>query len=151
MLLFPSVLALSLLIVSAAGPYSPSSLFTSTNCDRLFDWAEQVWRFPLRNNIMDQATFFPDQSFAALCPSDCLQQLSQDRHAGLPKLYGVFGSFPYFSSSSICLAAVHAGIINDTLGGGVFVNRFYRHDWSNTSTQTIFPHESWRGSLSNGI
>ena len=63
----------------------------------------------------------------------------------------MLGSFPYHSASSVCLAAIHAGVISDEAGGGVWVNRFYRHDWSNTSTQTIFPYQSWRGSLSNGV
>jgi hypothetical protein len=51
----------------------------------------------------------------------------------------------------MCLAAVHAGIIDGRVGGGLFVSRFFRHDWSNTSTQSVFPFTSSRGSFSNGV
>ena len=63
----------------------------------------------------------------------------------------VRGSYPYSSDSSICLAAIHAGVVNATLGGAVFVSRFYRHDWSRSPTQSIFPFSSSTGSLSNGV
>ena len=58
---------------------------------------------------------------------------------------------PYDGRSSVCLAAVHAGIINASTGGGVYVSRFYRHAWTNTSSQTIFPYPSNLSSLSNGV
>ena len=31
------------------------------------------------------------------------------------------------------------------------MSRFYRHDWSNSSSQTIYPFDAWRGSMSNGV
>ena len=63
----------------------------------------------------------------------------------------VYGSYPYHASSSICLAAVHAGVIADELGGGLFIDRFYPMDWSNTSTQSIWPHMSAVSTLSYGV
>ena len=87
------------------------------------------------------------QAVAALCPADCLvQQRSGDNSS-----VAVLGSFPYHPSSSVCLAAVHAGIIDGGVGGGVFVSRFYRQDWSGGSSQTVFPFNSSRGTLSNGV
>ena len=82
-----------------------------------------------------------------VCPANCTTAALSN--TSTPPL--VSGSFPYSPSSSICLAAIHAGIIADAAGGGVLVSRFYRHDWSNTTNQTIYPHDSWRGSLSNGV
>ena len=94
------------------------------------------------SNVPKQVEMLPYLSVAALCPMFC-----QYRAEAIP----VFGSFPYHSSSSVCMSAIHAGVINGSAGGGVFVSRFNRQDWSNGSTQTIFPFGSWRGSLSNSV
>ena len=91
------------------------------------------------------------------CPAACARDVSITSHsapsspAQLLPAPAVYGSFPYHGRSSACLAAVHAGLINDTQGGRVSFNRFFRHDWSNSSTQTIFPFTSSRGTPSNGV
>lgn len=56
-------------------------------------------------------------SAAGICPVNCLNTSS-----------AVYGSFPYHGRSSACLAAIHAGLINNTAGGGFFISRFYRND-----------------------
>ena len=61
------------------------------------------------------------------------------------------GSYPYSGDSSICLAAIHCGVINATLGGSVFISRFYRQDWTGGDTQSIFPYNSSLGTSSNGV
>ena len=93
-----------------------------------------------------------------ICPAGCLRN-SLALQAALPSssassqstLPAVYGSFPYHSSSSACLAAVHAGVIDDAVGGNIQLTRFFRHDWSNSSTQTIFPFTSSTGTYSNGV
>ena len=80
-----------------------------------------------------------------VCPTNCAAPSNTSTRPA------VFGSFPYSPTSSICAAAVHAGIVSNTAGGGVLVSRFYRHDWSNTTNQTVYPFDSWRGSASNGV
>jgi hypothetical protein len=87
----------------------------------------------------------PYQPLAMYCPRNCSFSIPSN---SLPPVYG---SFPYHARSSICFASIHAGIISDRKGGGVFVSRFYRHDWSNSSTQSIFPFNSSHGTLSNGV
>ena len=78
------------------------------------------------------------------CTRHCL------RAAQLPQV-AVYGSFPYHADSSICLAAIHAGLIRDEDGGGVFMARFWPADWSNSSTQTVFPAGSDAPTNSNGV
>ena len=81
----------------------------------------------------------------AFCPANCALSSATTPAAAL------FGSFPYSPSSSVCLAAIHAGLISNAAGGVVFASRFYRHDWRGGSNQTVYPFDSWRGSLSNGV
>ena len=81
------------------------------------------------------------------CPSGCLQ-------AALPSFdarAAVIGSGPYHHSSSICLAAIHAGAISEQQGGAVHVDRFYPVDWSGGDTQTVWPEQSALGSVSHGV
>ena len=90
------------------------------------------------------------RSIAFQCPPGCLDhsmQSSKTRYSS----DAVEGSYPYSPASSVCLSAVHCGLLDATVGGSVFVSRFYRHDWSNGETQTIFPFNSSHGSTSNGI
>jgi hypothetical protein len=82
---------------------------------------------------------------AVLCPAGCVRGAASSLSAR------VYGSYPYHNASAVCAAAVHAGVIRDEDGGGVFVSRFFRQEWSGTATQTIFPFQSARGSLSNGV
>jgi hypothetical protein len=117
----------------AEGPYTSFSLFPATPCDQTFTLFDAAFTLGVRS--------LPSQSIAALCPSTCLPQSDWE----------LFGSFPYHGRSSICLAAIHAGIINATAGGGVFISRFYRQDWSGSTSQTIFPYNSSTGSWSNGV
>ena len=84
------------------------------------------------------------RTVAHRCPPQCLSLLSTSASPSQ-----LFGSYPYHSSSSICLAAIHCGLLNSTVGGSVFVSRFYRSDW--TATASIFPNASASASLSNGV
>jgi hypothetical protein len=81
------------------------------------------------------------------CPEHCLRALEDPK---APPAF-VLGSFPYHPSSSLCLAAIHAGLITDEAGGGFFLDRFYPETWNGDDTQSIFPHGSYLGSLSNGV
>ena len=101
-------------------------------------------RYSQMEIFLTAATMF---NVGAICPANCTTAAP----SGTSTTPAVFGSFPYSPSSSICLAAIHAGIIANSAGGSLYVSRFYRHDWSNTTNQTIYPFEAWRGSLSNGV
>ena len=79
------------------------------------------------------------------CPVHCL------RAANTSSAAAVLGSFPYHANSSICLSAIHSGIIGDQDGGAVLIQRFYPESWDKDSTQAIFPHDSHRPSYSNGV
>ena len=130
--------------------------FNATSCAETFAEFDARWSFRGPNpNIpaspAARVPAVPYQAIAALCPANC-STLSASSAS-------VYGSFPYHSSSSVCLAAIHAGIVSDPLGGGVFVSRFYRHSWSNSSINgsasggapSIFPFTSANGALSNGV
>jgi hypothetical protein len=82
------------------------------------------------------------ENSSSFCPPGCL---------GLKGVPPVWGSFPYYNTSSLCLAAVHAGVISNATGGVVMATRFFRQTWDNDSTQTVFPFTSARGSYSNGV
>ena len=76
------------------------------------------------------------------CPVECL--------GALPGA-AVYGSHPYDSNSSVCLSAIHAGVLNASTGGAVHVARFYPQDWSASNTQTIYPDASASASLAHSI
>ena len=81
------------------------------------------------------------------CPRHCLRAYHDD-----PAGSHVYGSYPYHARSSICLAAIHSGVISSEDGGALFVDRFWPEDWSGSEdTQTIFPRGSHLGSDSNGV
>ena len=120
--------------VLSQAPFS----FNLSSCNLTFNAFDQ-YNGSLTRAIYDRLTIVPS---VVLCPANCTQDSSSS---------ALYGSYPYHGNSSICLAGVHAGIINDDLGGGVLVNRFYPVDWSNSSTQTIFPYNSSSGSFSNGL
>ena len=80
------------------------------------------------------------------CPRGCLQAVTLSPHNAT-----VAGSYPYHANSSVCLAAIHAGVIDAAEGGGVLLGRFYPEDWSNGSSQSTYPHEAWRASLSHSV
>ena len=84
------------------------------------------------------------------CPAHCLHHTSLTPPL-LPFPAAVFGSWPYHNSSSMCLAAIHSGLITDAEGGFLHGLRFRRHSWAGDATQTTFPFHSSRGSLSNGV
>ena len=77
------------------------------------------------------------------CPPGCVARVNDS--------LAVYGSYPYTNDSSICLAAVHCGVLADARGGTVYPTPFYAADWSGASSQTIFPHHSSGGRLSNGL
>ena len=101
------------------------------------------WSFSqlLDSHANDCPAFFLDALTVHTCPQHCLRYLEGR----------VYGSFPYHSNSSVCLAAIHAGVLSDEEGGGLMADRFYPLSWANDSTQTVFPHQSSRASLSNGV
>ena len=104
----------------------------------------------------NEAQRVPAWSLTALCPANCTDEAATATAADASSATSLsrpvlYGSFPYHPSSSVCLAAIHAGLIRASVGGGVFISRFHSHDWSGTSNQTIFPFNSSRGSLSNGV
>ena len=83
------------------------------------------------------------------CPAHCASIVAA---AQLPRPPVVYGQYPYHGNSSICLASIHSGLVDERAGGVVFLGRFYPVDWSNTSTgQTVFPHSSYHGSDSHGV
>ena len=89
------------------------------------------------------------------CPAHCLALLQQQRaqvsSSSGPAASVVLGSFPYDGKSSVCLAAIHSGAIDEALGGLVQLASFHPYDWSDSPTQTIFPYDSHRASLSHGV
>ena len=101
------------------------------------------WSFSqlLESHANDCPAFFLDALTVHTCPQHCLRYLEGR----------VYGSFPYHGNSSVCLAAIHAGVLSDEEGGGLMADRFYPLSWANDSTQTVFPHQSSRSSLSNGV
>ena len=122
------------------------------DADNMVYWNKVVWQSgttPLDIKMPTQLTM----NQAVICPANCTSQLSASHTSTRTSasISPVLGSYPYSPSSPICLAAIHAGIIADSIGGGVLVSRFYRHDWSATTNQTIYPFDAWRGSLSNGV
>ena len=80
------------------------------------------------------------------CPQQCLRSVEE-----APDRARVYGSGPYAAASSICLAGIHSGVLDDAKGGAVHVGPFYPQDWSQSSTQTIFPSRSRQGSVSRGV
>ena len=99
---------------------------------------------------IDKATHLLEyRSFAHYCPPRCLHHAPPSSNTNSSGV--VYGSYPYSPSSSVCLSAIHCGLLNVTVGGSVFVSRFYRHDWSGGETQTIYPFSSSQGSTSNNV
>jgi hypothetical protein len=90
------------------------------------------------DSVPSKFTYWP-------CPAGCLELNASDP---LPRVYG---SYPYHGNSSLCLAAIHSGIVNATSGGMVMSSVFFPQDFTNSSTQTIFPFNSSQGTLSNGV
>ena len=90
-------------------------------------------------------SMLPYQPVAALCPPNCLAESRRNESMQ------VYGSFPYRGRSSVCLSGVHAGVISDRAGGGLYVSYFFRHSWGQDASQSIFPFSSSSGTLSNGV
>ena len=149
MLAEAALLLLLLLTARPAGAVktcSASCCHTVTACNETFDSLDRSC-FATTNQARARDSLVPVLPYvavAALCPARCLSD------AGAAAV-GVFGSFPYHARSSVCLAAIHAGVISDEAGGGAFISRFHRQDWSGAASQSVFPFSSWRGSVSNGV
>ena len=77
------------------------------------------------------------------CPPDCLTAASSTNAS-------VTGSFPYHPSSSVCLSAIHCGLLNSSAGGAVFFTPFYSESWDESALQ-LYPHNASLGSLSHGV
>ena len=133
-----------------------STSFDAASCTLSFDGftcAHSDWRTCYHAPVFNVHT----------CPQSCMRAVMELR---LPNAT-VYGSFPYAGNSSICLAAIHAGVLSDAAGGAVIVDRFYPDSWevadhsqdppSSTSTTDsssageLFPHAAWRATLSFGV
>ena len=125
-----------------------------TPCDLNFTALDDLYRFrDLRGYGNFPVPISQFQSIAAACPANCTALIAQSAkdNTNISSSSRVFGSYPYHGSSSVCLSAIHSGVILDSEGGGVFVSRFYRADWSGSDSQSIFPLASAGGSDSNGV
>ena len=105
------------------------------------------------------------------CPAGCLGLTAGSGAA-------VYGSYPYHANSSLCLAAIHCGVISEAAGGWLQCGRFgayrqpvlldltspqpdvsrvlsangsYRAVVADISGQELFPFNSSLPSLSNGV
>ena len=114
-----------------------------------------------------QFLLFSARTLSHRCPPSCLSLLPStlspppllndrplDLHHSTPVLPSptplpVFGSHPYHGNSSICLSAIHSGVVAEAVGGSVFVARFYRHEWGEAAS--IFPGASANASLSSAV
>ena len=91
------------------------------------------------------------------CPPGCLGllaaqwQRSLSTRSAVRAPPAVYGRYPYDEQSAVCLAAIHSGAIDESKGGAVGAIDFMPQDWSNSSSQTIFPYDSWQGSYSHGV
>ena len=94
-------------------------------------------------------TLWPRDTYYHTCPPGCLAAIDTTN----PSLYGarLWGAFPYHQNSSACLAFIHAGIINATVGGGGYMYPFHRHEWTGDEKQTIFPYNTSLGVYSNAV
>ena len=89
------------------------------------------------------------------CPRHCLQAMRATATAD-PSLAEVpvplvLGSGLYHANLSICLAAIHAGAIDEKQGGAMHVFRFYPVDWSGGDTQTVWPGQFAEGSAKHDV
>ena len=127
----------------AALPTDPPS----TNCTLTFAALYQSSQFAAMNGLEGYV------SLVHRCPLKCISATVNTTTPPTPTkgAGAVYGSFPYHSASSICLAAIHCGVISDSSGGSVFISRFLRQDWSDSPTQTVFPQRSAYGTQSNGV
>jgi hypothetical protein len=113
------------------------------------------------------------------CPPRCIDVIAAAASSNasfIPPT--VYGSFPYHANSSVCLAAIHSGIITNDDGGWVQYGRFgayhqpvlidltdpnadpgrlldasghYQQLWANISMDDLYPFNASRPSLSNGV
>ena len=122
-------------------PVLGNTQYSAESCRLSFTQHEQGWANFLSCDMLGPVKVHT-------CPQHCTRLLHEPHE--LPAA-PVWGRWPYHGNSSICLSAIHAGLIADAAGGAVVLERFFPADWSNSSSQTIFPHEAWRGSLSNAV
>ena len=130
--------------VSPVLPWLDNAAFNLTICSWSFSQFEQSYRKAI-------ACYGYPRFNVHTCPKHCLRAALPQAGQLDPVQARVYGSFPYHANSSICLAAIHAGVITSEQGGGLFIDRFFPADWSGGSSQTVFPHGSWAASLSNGV
>ena len=78
------------------------------------------------------------------CPAGCINSTRGDNNTR------VIGSFPYHPSSSVCLAAIHSGLMDDAQGGTVWLSLFFSQTWDEQAVD-IYPFSSAQGSWSNGV
>ena len=83
------------------------------------------------------------------CPRGCLQAMHASSNSSSAPV--VLGSGPYHQHSAICLAAIHAGAVDEQQGGAVHVDRFWPADWSGGATQALWPGQAAQGSIVHGV
>ena len=89
------------------------------------------------------------------CPPNCIAAMQEGcRSGGTSRTpaggAAVIGSFPYHPNSSVCLSAVHSGLVDDATGGAVLPSLFFSQTWD-SNTIDIYPHGSQSGTCSNGV
>ena len=67
------------------------------------------------STLADCVCSYIDTRTVHTCPQHCLRYVGRK----------VFGSYPYHGNSSVCLAAIQAGVIGNEEGGGVMARRFF--------------------------
>ena len=99
------------------------------------------WTHPCRQSVLSllHGRSLDSKELEFSCPANC----STVRNLTL------FGSGPYSDSSSICLAAIHRGLLTEDLGGTVRINRFIGP--STDSLLDLYPAASANASMRFGI
>ncbi|XP_072252776.1 discoidin, CUB and LCCL domain-containing protein 2 [Leuresthes tenuis] len=89
---------------------------------------------------LDKGTDFPEAEFSKYCPAGCLTSMEE-----------ISGTVPngYRESSSLCVAAVHAGVLSNAVGGRIsVVSSKGIHHYDGTLANNV---TSTGGTLSNSL
>ena len=139
---------------------------------------QQAWDSPSDKGAMDVADnqVQETRAMAKCCPPRCLDWLHSVSN-GSASAAAVYGSFPYHANSSVCLAAIHSGLVTNEEGGWLMYGRFgayhqpvildltdpianidrflfngsYRPQLAKIPGGELFPFNSSLPSLSNGV
>ena len=158
-----SPLSLLLFLLLALAVVTFASSPKATGAEVVADGSSCLTSFHLYfHELLPVAIDFPRQTLHFACPANCPSLAAASLRLRTKKLgntsrpsqsvpsWPVYGSFPYHPLSSICLAAVHSGVLNASLGGSVWVERFFSVEWDERNV-TLYPFDSARGTLSQGV